>query len=78
MQLPAAAKLPSAPHSPGSVHVKPLAAVMVHVVPTATSEAPEAQLAPPQLAAPSAVLIVGTVQVFAATAPARAGSHRGE
>ena len=66
VQLPVAAKVPAASHAPGLVQVNPALAVMVHVVPTATLVAPDAQLAPPQLAAPPAVLIVGTVHVFAA------------
>ena len=66
VQLPVAAKVPAAWHAPGLVQVNAASAVMVHVVPTATSVAPDAQLVPPQLAAPAAVLIVGTVHVFAA------------
>ena len=64
VQLPVAAKVPAGWHAPGLVQVNAASAVMVHVVPTATSVAPDAQLVPPQLAAP--VLIVGTVRVFAA------------
>ena len=64
VQLPVAAKVPAGWHAPGLVQVNAASAVMVHVVPTATSVAPDAQLVPPQLAAP--VLIVGTVHVFAA------------
>ena len=65
-QLPVAAKVPDV-QSPGLVHVYPVEAVIVHVVPWATSVASDTQLASLHEAT-AAPAIVGTVQGL----PARA------